>query len=164
MVKITLLMNEEHREYKGKSGRLYEFTKGYATEVVDAQDALGFLECGDGKYFKTEGVYETIKKELKKLLGKKEVDESKPPKETGILEPKPIEEADGEVIEEPKELILKLSGLDLKALNRDKQVYLIRSIMKDQTKIPRTEKERIDLLLKLQADGNDLKALLEKYE
>lgn len=181
----TLNAGCDARSYKGPSGKPYDFSLGHYTEVADPEDALSFLNAGEGKYFEAEKPFEeatkALKAAVKKLLKQKEVDEENPPEETGALEPneEDLEAVDGdapvdaeepgedkEPEEDPEEVVTEESFTHdgLKGLNAKQQTYLIKQVQGDDASIPRYEKQRIELLLKLQEEGAKLVEILKGYQ
>lgn len=86
-IKLKVFTGSDCREYTTRKGNLYSFHKGYAVDIKDSEDALEFLQAGNGNVFETEGPIDVAITALKKLIEKKDVDEEKPPEETGKLEP-----------------------------------------------------------------------------
>ncbi len=166
-IRCITFSGSDCRTYKTTKGNEYEFYKGRFTDIKDPADALFFLKAGNS--FEAESVKKKIidllEKAIKKVVKKKEVDEENPPEETGALEPDKKELEGEEPIDQDQDPVNPdLSKGDIKKLNKKQQVYLIEKIKGLKAKIPRYEKDRIKLLLKLQKEGNDIQSLLDKYE
>ena len=168
-IKCITFSGGDCRTYTTPKGNAYEFYKGVSTIVKDPSDALHFLRAGNS--FEAEGlkkkIMDLLEKAVKTIVKKKEVDEENPPKETGVLEPnaEELEDKDTAPIDQDTEKVDEIFTKEgIKDLNKKQQDYLIKQIKGKDAKIPRYEKDRIKLLLKLQKEGNDIQGLLNKYE
>ena len=128
MVKVICLGLEGgvllSNQYTTPKGNTYVFDKGIPTEVKDKEDLEYFLKCGNGKLFKAVG----IKEKIKEKITPKEAPASH--LEDGSLNP------DYNWTEE-----------ELFKLNKKEQTELLKKL--GAGRIPRTEKERVKMILKL---------------
>lgn len=140
---VTLTDGDNYREYPGVSGKRYGFYLGIPTDVKDPKDAKGFIEAANGKAFKSDTPLSKIKEAIKSLI-----------------KPDSDEETDQEEIEreEEKDLVTEKQLYDLKA---GQQKDMLKELKID--KIPRLEKGRVDLLLKLQKESLDVLSAYKKF-
>jgi len=123
--------------YRGPSGIEYLFQKGCPAEVNNKADEKHFLKAGNGKFFEKVGVISKIKNKIVK------------PKNI-VEDPSPREE-----VEEYKELpveTVKYAEQELIDMNKQEQADLIEKLSPG-TKVPRLEKNRVALIIKLQTEA-----------
>lgn len=163
-IKCLTLGNIEYHEYRGKSGKVYHFYKDHYTEVDNNEDAFCFLNAGskDNPLFDAED--SKAKKELfDKLEHKKDevedvpndpepvVDSDVPSDDSVDIVPEPEPVADSEPsddVSEPEPEVKKEYTYDeLKALNKDEQIVMIKEIFGKSKRAPKYEDKRIELIL-----------------
>lgn len=109
--------------YKGPSGTLYTFRRDDPTIIKLKEDVEFFTRCGNGSLFKRTDIVEKVKDTVKRAVKK-------------------------EVIEIPERK--SLTEKELFDLTRKEQAKLIKELSGVNTIIPKYEKNRVKLLLKLQ--------------
>lgn len=136
---MTLTPALSANRYRGISGKQYTFQIGVGTEIKDKEDAEYFLKAGKGMLFKNVG---TVAKVVDKVKDKAEEIITGKKKEI----PKMIEIDKGKF---KPNYEYSWDEKELKALNADEQKSLIKDLAGGGTTIPKLEKDKINLILKL---------------
>lgn len=165
-IKCLNFNSSDRREYQTTKGTTYEFYKDIYTNIEDPEDALFFLRSANGNAFIAETMTDKILKSLQHaaeaLHLTPKIDESNPPKETGILEP---DTNDLKAVDDQMMVVPEPYDYDkIKKLSKDQQTFIIKKIEGDKANIPKLEHDRINLILKHQEKGAEIATLLLSYE
>ena len=130
---LTLTPGLSANNYRTPKGNSYLFQMGTATEISDKEDAEYFLNAGAGKLFREKGIIEDTANKIKDAV-------------EGNKEPQFIEVEPGK---EKPNTKFDWNENNLKPLNAKQQESLIKDLAGGGTLIPKLEKDKIKLILKL---------------
>ena len=138
----------ESAKYTGPSGTEYEFRKSHPTEVSDNDDASYFLKAGNGTLFQDAGMVATTVRKVKEKV-KETVTGEAPKKEEVRKSANELNTQKEKKAEKEAKKAGNLTEKEAYKLNATEQRALIKKL--DPTaSIPRYEKDRVALILKLQ--------------
>jgi len=122
--------------YTTPKGNEYLFQKGCPTDVRDPEDIEFFVKkAGNGKFFKRVDGVEKVKKKVKEVVKGKEPEVER------------IEDGSKDGTPNPDK---KWTEKELYDLNKVDQIKLIQRLGGSNSRIPRYEKDRVKMILKLQ--------------
>ena len=132
LICTTINDGGNYREYSTHKGNVYGFYAGIPTDVNDSDDVAFFLAAAGGSAFKKVNAISKVTKKIKETI---------PPK----TDP------------EPKNIVTKEA---LFALNKSQQESIIKKLTTQS--VPKLEKNKVKLLLKLQDEGGNVLSLMPK--